>query len=583
MKIDSDGKLFIITCAMWENDFVKGLPNRRWSKSKRAWTAPIIRANVEEIKRVAGDADVETTPGYAAAVSRYEAQRAGAGINESGFPAWYKFKRLPLKHQMDALNKAYKHNAFALFMDMQTGKSKTAIDLVTAHRMEGHIQAVLVLTKKTLRGNFANALADDCPIPYSVYLPFADKPKDFDNWLYSKHDFKIMVVGWESLSVGRMPEMCERFLLSHHPTAIIGDETTYIMTHSAARAKTAEKFARMAEYRYALTGTPASEGPMNLFQQFEFLDPEIIGIGDFYAFRNRYAVMGGFTPKDGPMRGKPTQIVGYQNINELMELIGPYSFQIMKQDVYDLPKKRYEKREVDITKEQRVAYDAVKKSGIIVHGDEVTTVQNTLETMLRLHQIAGGYTVKPREVKRFDKDGNPKIKIVYDPVELVKPDKNPKILEVMSIVEEARGRQGVVWAVYSTEIAAIVGQLRKMGLRVGELHGGTDEVDRQPMIDAFSRGEYDWIVGNAATGGMGYTMMSAEVNVFYNNTHKIRDRLQAEDRSWGQGQTKSGIWIDITANKTVDVTIARAVASKEDLHNYIRKNIKRIHALLDGE
>lgn len=580
ITIDSDGKQFIITCPIWANDLVRGLPNRKWNKTKRAWTAPIIRANVEAIDAI--DKPMMTV-GAIDVMATYKKEKQAESAPGAGFPSWYPFKRPPLKHQVDALNKAYKHRAFAFFMDMQTGKSKTVIDTVTAHRMEGHIQAVLVLTKKTLRGNFANALEDDCPIPYSVYLPFTDKPKEFDNWLYSKHDFKIMVVGWESLSAGGMAAMCERFLLSHHPTAIIGDETTYIMTHTAGRAKVTEKFARMAEYRYALTGTPAAEGPMNLFQQFEYLDPDIIGIGDFYAFRNRYAIMGGFTPKEGPMRGKPTQVVGYQNLDELMELIGPYSFQVMKSDAYDLPPKRYAKREIDITKEQRAVYNTIKKDGILKHGDEVTVVQNTLETLLRLHQVVGGYTVKPREIKRLDKDGNPKIKIVYDPVELVVPEKNPKIIEVQSIVEEARHKQGIVWAVYLPEIHAIIQQLKKMGLRVGELHGGIDEQDRQPMVDAFARGDYDWVVGNASTGGMGYTMMSAEVNVFYNNTHKIRDRLQAEDRSWGQGQTKSGIWIDLIASKTVDVTIAKAVAEKEDLHNYIRKRIKRVHTLFDGE
>ena len=41
---------------------------------------------------------------------------------------------------------------------------------------------------------------------------------------------------------------------------------------------------------------------MNLFMQFEYLDPNIIGIGDYYAFRNRYAIMGGYRDPDGLIR-----------------------------------------------------------------------------------------------------------------------------------------------------------------------------------------------------------------------------------------------------------------------------------------
>lgn len=583
MKIDSDGKQFLISCQMWENDFVRNLPNRKWNKSKRTWIAPIIRANVDAIEKIIADGDTDVTDAADAALTAYRNEKSAATARGAGFPTWYPFKRPPRKHQMEALNKAWGKNAFAFFMDMQTGKSKTAIDYTTALRMDGKIQAWLILTKKTLRGNWLNALADDCPIPYSAYLPFTDKPKDFERWLYSKHDFKIMIVGWESLSVGGMAAMCERFLLAHHPTAITGDETNYIQEPKAARAKETVRFGRMSEYRNALTGTAFAEGPMKTFMQFEFLDPDIIGIGDYYAFRNRYAVMGGYIPKEGPMRGKPVNIVGYQGLDELMELIGPYTFQVMKTDAYDLPPKRYQVRGIDLSKEQRLVYDEIKKKQILTHGDESTVIQNTLELLLRLHQVAGGYTVKPREVHTHDAKGNPKIKIVYDPVEIITPDKNPKILELESIIEEARHKQILIWAVYNPEIMAIIGRLKRMGLRIGELHGEVPESDRQPMVDEFKKGGIDVVVGNASTGGMGYSMHTAEVSVFYNNTHKIRDRLQAEDRLWGDGQTKSPAIIDLSATKTVDVTIKKAIDLKEDLHTFIRNRIRKIHSLMDGE
>jgi hypothetical protein len=582
IDVNNENTQFVITCPFYANELIRDLPNRRWSKAKRAWTSPIIRANVEHIRTLTTMGGVTTTPAAVDALARYDQDRANAGFRGAGFPYWYKFKREPRTHQMEALKKGYGLHAYALFMDMQTGKSKTSIDMVTAHRMEGHIQAVLILTKLTLRKNWAGALEDDCPIPYSVHLPRTDNKVAFEKWLSTPHDFKIMIAGWESLSVGGMAKMCERFLLSHHPTAIIGDETNYIMTHKATRSKEAERLSKMAEYRYALTGTPATEGPMKLYQQFEFLDTNIIGIGDFYAFRNRYAVMGGYVPKEGPMKGKPLEVVGYQNMDELMELIAPHSFQVMKTDAYDLPPKRYQLREIELTEEQRKVYSTVKKEGVIRHGDEETTVKTVLEVMLRLHQICGGYTVIPRKIQSWDKDGNPKIKMTYDPMEILPPAKNPKIIELKSIVEEARHKQGIIWAVYLPEVHAIIKVLRSMGLKVGELHGGIPEDDRQPMVDAFRAGDIQWVVGNASTGGMGYTMMASEINIFYNNTFKMRDRLQAEDRAWGDGQTKSGIWIDLVAAKSVDVTIKAALKDKEDLHNFIRHRLRDITAMLDG-
>lgn len=584
IDVDDAGTIFIIRCPFWANELLRDMPSRRWNKKLNGHTGPIIRQNVEFIEKLAATAGVVKTEEAESALAAYWDKHGDPNNRGTGFPTWYKFKTEPRKHQAAAINKGYWSNAFALFMDMQTGKSKTAIDLTVAHRMEGHTDGVLILVKLSLRKNWIRQLNEHCPIPFVTYLPDTGKQKEFERWLSHKHDFKVMIVGWESLSAGGMAKMCERYLLSLSKPTIIGDETTYISGHNATRSGEAVRLARLAAYRYALTGTPAEEGPMNLFMQFEFLDPEIVGIGDFYAFRNRYAVMGGFVPKEGRMKGKPTKIVGYQNMDELMSLIAPYVFQVQKSDVYDLPPKRYEVREIELTKEQREVYQLIKKEGIISHGNEEVVLKNTLEVMLRLHQVTGGYAVKPRTEIRRKANGEEVAKIVYEPVELVPPDKNPKIIELMETVEEFKHKkQGLIWAVYIPEIRAIIHMMKKMGLRVGELHGKIPEEDRQPMVDAFEAGDFDLIVGNASTGGMGYTMQAAEVSIFYNNTFKRIDRVQAEDRPYGDGQTKSGIWIDLVTSRTVDVTIMKALEAKQDVADYVRHRIKETTALLDGE
>lgn len=585
MLIDMDpkGLAFLIRAPIWCNDLLTNVPNKRWSKSARAWSVPLLRQNVAEIRRIIPMAGVTTTDAAMRLIRDHDNKMADMARG-GGFPAWYKFKTEPRKHQARAINKCYGLHATALFMDMQTGKSKTAIDMVSAHRMEGHILGVLVLVKLSLRRNWVKQFELHCPIDYDIYLPNTTDKKGFERWISKSSDFKVMVAGWESLSVGGMAAMCERYLLSLRSSAIIGDETTFIAGHKAARSDVAVSLARMSEYRYALTGTPAEEGPMNLYMQFEFLDPNVIGIGDYYAFRNRYAVMGGYRPTEGRMKGKPTQIVGYQNMDELMELIGPHTFQVLKTEAYDLPPKRYEVREVQLSKMQREIYNKVKREKIIEMGDDEHVLENTLELALRLHQIAGGYTVVPREVQHRKMTGEIVTKKVYDPIRVVAPEDNPKIIELMSIIEETRGKkQGIVWVVYSPEIADIVQVMRAAGIKVGELHGGIDDPKRQPIVDAFERGELDWMVANAATGGMGFTMMAAEVSVFFNNTFKAIDRKQAEDRCYGDGQTKSGIWIDIVAAKTVDILVMKALEAKSDVSAYIRHRIGEITKLLDGD
>jgi hypothetical protein len=585
VDIDDKGSHFLIRCPMWANDLVRQIPSRRWNKSAGAWAAPIIRQNVVAMEEVVKMAGVVVTDRAREAMATY-VERDATVLKQRGvgFPSWYPFKTTPRKHQVTALDKGYGLNAYFLAMDMQTGKTKTVIDLLSAHRMEGHVYGALVFTKLSLRGNWKLQFETHCPIDYSMHLPTTDKIKDFERWLAKPHDFKVMVVGWESMSAGGMKALCERFLLSLNRSATVGDETSYIAGHKAVRSQEVVRLGTMSEYKYAMNGTPDScAGPMNLFMQFEFLDPNIIGIGDYYTYRNRYAIMGGYTPKEGPMRGKPMEVVGYQNMDELMGLIGPHMFQVLKTDAYDLPPKRYQIRTVPMSKKQADLYKQVKKEGFLTtaSGEEMV-MQNTLEVVLRLHQIAGGYTVNPRQEIRKAKDGTDKIKIHYDPIEVIPPEENPKMQEVFEFVRSTK-KQGIIWAVYRPEIEAMVRVLKGMGIRVGELHGGIGEANRQPMVDAFKRGDIDWVVANAATGGMGYTMMASQINIFYNNTHKAIDRVQAEDRAWGDGQDKQGIWIDIIAEKTVDVLIYKSNEAKQDLSTYMRSRIKDVTRLLDGD
>jgi hypothetical protein len=586
MKIDADGKRLLIRCPFWANDVLNSVPSKKWDKRQKAWAVHIIKQNVESVKNIIRMGGVETTDAAKRALAEYEESIKRMGVRGVGFPVWYKHKVPPLPHQVPGLDKGYGLTAYALFMPMQTGKSKVVIDLTAAHRMEGHIDSVLILVKRTLRRNWLIQFNTHCPIPWSAHLPETGEAgtRRFMHWLTMPHDFKIMLVGWESLSAGGMVDICNKFMDTMIRPAVIGDELTYIAGHKADRSERAVALARKAVYKYGLSGSPALEGPLNLFMEFEFLDPNIIGIGDYYAFRNRYAIMGGYM-RETPNGSKvPTQIVGYQNMEELTGMISPYIYQVDKK-VLKLPPKRFERRTVELTPEQRKVYDRIKKDGVLaLDGHPERALQNVLEVYLRLQQVAGGYGVSGTQKRWMGRDGKPRVKMIYDPVELIPPERNPKIIEIESIFEEInKTKQSLVWAVFQPEIEALTKRLRAMGLRVGELHGKIQDEARQPMVDEFQRGGIDVIVGNAGTGGMGFTMHAAEVSIFYNNSFKAIDRVQAEDRPDSIGQTKSGIWIDIAAEKTVDLTVLAALEQKMDLSEFLHHRIDQAIKLMDGD
>lgn len=609
VQIDAAGGKFVIVCPFWANELVGNhVPNRRWSKSRKVWEAPVLKMTVRGIRELAKMEGVQITAQAKEALEAYEEKAAMLGARAGGFPSWYPFKtklrradgsgvdEYPVyKHSRRVLDKKWGQKAFALHHDMGTAKTRTEIDYACALRMDGKIDAMLVMVKLSGRRNWLEQFNGPmsvggvlyaegwAPIPASVYLPYTDDPRGFDRWLSSSHDFKVMVVGLESLSQGRMPEMVERFLLRAGRVYGAIDESHLIANHKSIRSEHVYDFRSLCEYRDTMTGTPISKAPLDLYGQFEWLDPDIIGIGDFYAFRNRYATVIEQKTKSGQ---KYPLIVGYQNIEELTKLLAPYTDEVRKSDVLELPPKNYLPHVyVQPTKEQAALYKKVKDEGAYLlsesKGEQV--VKNVLELGLRLHQIAQGFMPEYEETPYIGRKGDDRIRRVATWHPIVAIERNPKLIELVDIARA--DRQFIIWASYRAAIDAIIARLQDKYPKdsIVQIHGGISENDRAVWRQEYQAGKHKFMVGNTQTGGTSDTWTACETMIYYDNTERMIDRAQSEDRAHRGGLRHTVDYLDLVMERTVDVTRIKSIGQKMDLAEYVRLNIRNAGALLDGQ
>ena len=310
-----------------------------------------------------------------------------------------------------------------------------------------------------------------------------------------------------------------------------------------------------------MTGTPIAKGPMDFYAQFEFLDPDIIGVGDYYSFRNRYAVMGGYEMKE---------IIGYQNMDELIEVISPFVYQVRQDEVLDIPAKVPVLRTVKMSKEQTELYKQMKKHKGLAVGEDKIVVANALGHMLRMHEITSGIVSYDNPARITDKDPKYIHKII--------PGPNPKILELLEVMREYEGPT-IVWCAHTLEIQMVCAALRKEygDDQIVEIHGAISEEERDINVNVkFQGGKVRAIVGNAATGGMGVTMSIATTIIYMSNTRNFIDREQSLERGTGEGKAKGVIVVDIVAENTVDEIYLEALNDRKDLSEYIRGSIDEI-------
>lgn len=507
----------------------------------------------------------------------------------------YRFKTKPKSYQLEAFHLSRGHEAFALFMEQGTGKTKVAIDTAAWLKQQDEIDAVFIVCPHQMILTWTDI---EIPLHLPEHIAQFSKAVPWNKQLAKKYEqsmdglyphtelgLRFLVINPESLIQKDAFQFCERFVRTNKTLMII-DESQSIKNESSKRTRAVMKLKPLTAYRRILTGTPIANNILDLYPQMRFLDEEILGYYSYYAFRNHFAIVK--RVQFGHMTRSFDKVVGYQNTTELKRLVDKRSFRVLKNEVLDIPDKVYETRLVELTAPQRRVYDEMKRSALAqLSGAQpqapeldmefdalesasdssletpdpnpVVTAVHAAVQLLKLHQIASGWV----------RDDQRKIVSVADP--------NPKLDALLGIIEDELqpDQKVIIWANYRHDIELIEKTLQeKYGPRsAAKFYGGMKRETKQQIITNIQTEDSDlrFMVGHPKAGGSGVTLTGASVVIYYSNSHNLIDRLQSEDRCHRLGQTKSVLYIDIVAAKTVDVKILQALQSKVDLAKTVVK------------
>lgn len=541
------------------------------------------------------------------------------------------------EHQKLARNKFKDLDEIALFFEMGCGKSVTSLSIMIDKYKEGKIDSLLIVAPNDVHKQWFDDLCNEDALLSKIleqeHVPCTGQiigGRGGQKQFYDFEDDDKLHIVCVNIDTFSQPHKWEVIVdwVNKNKTAIIIDEATSIKNPNSKRSqRMLYEFNDVIKkrntvlfsgkkpntsVRCVLTGTPVSNGPMDLWSIMEFIKPNYFG-RNYYSFMNYYGMHTKLKLDTGQqisvlltektwlgIKGckdyseafntfgcsedtymtvmhQDHYIGPYKHADELKQLLEPVAVFAKLTDCVDMPPVHYITKEVPLSDAQKACYNDMKHDLLATYDDNVATAKNKLVVTLRLQQIASGFIMGHKEIDPEDLDlpcwSDVESADEYDvtPDEVIwLGDTNPKLEQLKRDVAEL-DKPLLILTRFSAEAAKIYDLLKddySCMLFTGWKTTGS--------IEKFKAGEFQIMVANTTKIARGFNLQVAHTTIYYSNTFSMELRQQSEFRTFRMGQKYPCTYIDYVSCE-VDKTIADALRLKKGLLEYIRdKNIEEV-------
>jgi SNF2 family DNA or RNA helicase len=467
------------------------------------------------------------------------------------------------EHQKQAVLRAQGTDCLGLFMDIGVGKTRAAIDILR-YRFHAHNQILrtLIICPKIVCTNWEKEWDKYSKIhPWNVVVLRGSSKERID--LFTEKCFgeagpvaQIVITNYEALLMKDLVDLFHRWGVQ----AMVADEAHRLKNPTSKRAKECIKLGDTALYRYALTGTPILNSAMDIFNVFRFLDRGATFGTNFWKFRSiwfedqnaQWSHRQGHFPKYMP---RP------ETYGEFSNLVSKKAVRAIKSECLDLPPLVRKEIYVDLSPEQKKAYESMKKDFVAYLDDleksghpRAVIAQLAVTKALRLQQITTGYA-KCDDGEIYTFNDIPRLEALEDLLEDLAP-----------------WHKIIVWSIFHENYKAIKTVCEKLHLPFVELHGEVASRKRDRNIELFNNDQrVRVLIANQAAAGIGVNLIPSDVAIFYSRNFSLEHDIQAEGRNYrGGSEIHNKITrIDIIATGTIDELISKALASKQTISEQI--------------
>jgi SNF2 family DNA or RNA helicase len=359
-----------------------------------------------------------------------------------------------------------------------------------------------------------------------------------------KTDADVYVTNRENVSW--LVDYLERHHIPWPFDCVVVDEISSFKNYKSQRYKALRKVRPYIKRIWGLTGTPASNGLMDLWGEVAIIDKGQ-RLGRFIGrYREAYFKAGSMNPYTGvvynyvPLPGAEDAI--YKRISDISVSMKAKDF------LPDLPKCITVNHTVEMSPEEKEQYEKLKKELVLTVDGEEIDAANAAVLSGRLLEMANG--------------------AVYNESHEVIRIHDRKLETLSDLIEEAVGQNVLIAYWYQHDRSEIIEHLKEKGYSVRDLKSSEDVSD-------WNAGKIPIALISPASAGHGLNLQhGGHILIWFSLCWSLEMRQQTDARLNRQGQTEVVTIHNIVTKDTIDEDVLKALEDKNSTQENLIRAVK---------
>jgi hypothetical protein len=427
-------------------------------------------------------------------------------------------------------------------MQMRVGKTPTLLNEFLLFRRDHRMKRAFIFAPNKYKNTWALE-AQKFGVDEELFVFESSRRKDFERFI-RENDRGMVFVNYEATVQDANRKLFAQWINSD--TLVGADESIFLKNRESTTFKVAHELSKQAGVTRPMSGKPTTQGVHDLYSQLRFA--RHIEGWNYYQFRGKFAIMGGF-------KGK--KVTGVKNTEQLHALTRQCYFFAKRGDWATAIDSDYEKTPLAMTEEQAKAYQDMEDEFMVwLENGEIVSTEMVLTKHMKLQQISSGFIID-------------EFKNVH---ELVPFEKTPKFMDLLDRLENYTTGKVIIATNFVHTADMLVKHLAQFNpaqIR-GSIHmkkAGLDVDEEKHRFNNDSRCRI--LIGQTKATKYGHTLMGipedpCETTIFFENSYSLDDRAQLEERNQGEGQ-KCAINIVDYISSPVEGNIIEALIRKESV------------------